>query len=200
MRLSSSSTLSALISLAGGASLALAQSGWEGVGIWSTGNGDVLTGTAFGVPYNNSFNYPRVAGYSFSFTDDGYFEQAQFTWTSNATDHHCIEASVLWAHGTYEVLANGSITTDPTVFKGDGRVQAQNACKSTSSNIYYYNEKGLFKTWATSEWRGKTMLRLGSYDGSLLPRMYKVSDTPRDYMHPTESITDSSAGTYTMRA
>lgn len=26
------------------------------------------------------------------------------------------------------------------------------------------------------------MLRLGSFDGSLLPRMYRISDTPRDYM------------------
>ena len=26
------------------------------------------------------------------------------------------------------------------------------------------------------------MLRLGSFDGSLLPRMYKISDNPRDYM------------------
>lgn len=29
------------------------------------------------MPYNNSFIYPNVTGYSFSFTEDGYFEQTQ---------------------------------------------------------------------------------------------------------------------------
>lgn len=32
---------------------------------------------SLGVPYNNSFIYPNVTGYSFSFTSDGYFEQTQ---------------------------------------------------------------------------------------------------------------------------
>lgn len=95
---------------------------------------------------NNSFAYPNVSGYSFSFTEDGYFEQAQFTWNSNATDPHCIEAVVLWQHGTYEVNSDGSITTDPTPFKGDGRIQvrlgecfarrrfAVEACQTDSKN------------------------------------------------------------------
>ncbi|GAA5967168.1 hypothetical protein JCM11641_000460 [Rhodosporidiobolus odoratus] len=143
----------------GGLTAVVAQSTWEGVGTWSSGNGAVLTGPTFGVPYNNSFIYPPVAGYSFSFTDDGYYEQAQFTWNSNATNHHCIEAVVIWSHGTYEVLSNGSITTDPTVFAADNRIQTQNACNHVSSSIYYYNSPGLYKTWAVSEWRSKTMLR-----------------------------------------
>lgn len=32
---------------------------------------------SLGVPYNNSFIYPNVTGYSFSFTSDGFFEQTQ---------------------------------------------------------------------------------------------------------------------------
>lgn len=76
-------------------------------------------------PQNNSFSYPNVSGYSFSFTEDGYFEQAQFTWNANATDPHCIEAVVIWQHGTYEVLGNGSITTNSSVFAGDGRIQVR---------------------------------------------------------------------------
>ncbi|BGP14544.1 hypothetical protein JCM10213_001892 [Rhodosporidiobolus nylandii] len=172
---------------------------WEGVGTWSSGNGAVLTGPNFGVPYNNSFNYPSVAGYSFSFTDDGYFEQAQFTWNSNATDHHCIEAVITWAHGTYELLSNGSIMTDLSVFASDNRVQVQNACSPLSSAVYYLDsEKGLYKTWAVSQWRGKEMLRLGSFDGTLLPRMYKMSNTPRDYMFPSYGITNTSSGTFTI--
>ncbi|BGP38562.1 Reversal of tor2 lethality [Rhodotorula kratochvilovae] len=175
--------------LLGGGLGVRAQAGWEGVGTWSTGTGGPLTGPSFGVPYNNSFNYPSVAGWSFSFTEDGYFEQAQFTWNSNAADPHCIEAVVIWQHGTYQVHSNGSITTDPTPFQGDGRIQVQNACAAVSSNIYYYNNPGLYKTWAVSQWRGKTMLRLGQYDGQLMPRLYLVSDTPTDYMFPREQIT-----------
>ncbi|ORY79332.1 chaperone for protein-folding within the ER, fungal-domain-containing protein [Leucosporidium creatinivorum] len=165
------------------------------VGTWSTGSGAVLTGTAFGNPVNNTFDYPPVAGYSYSFTEDGWYEEASFTWTSNATDHHCIQANIIWQHGTYKVNANGTITTDSTMFAGDGRVQVQNACAAQSSAIYYYQENNLFATWAVSTWRGKTMLRLGSYDGSLLPRMYKISDTPRDYMFDSlylSNHTDSS--------
>ena len=40
------------------------------------------------------------------------------SWNSNATDHHCIEAVVLWQHGTY-VVSNGEINTTP--FSADGR-------------------------------------------------------------------------------
>ncbi|GAA5951425.1 hypothetical protein JCM8115_005146 [Rhodotorula mucilaginosa] len=177
-----------------------AQAGWEGVGTWSTGNGMVLTGPSLGVPYNNSFIYPNVTGYSFSFTDDGYFEQTQFTWNANATDPHCVEAVLLWQHGTYEVLSNGSITTNPTVFEGDGRIQTQNACSAISSNIYYYNQPALYKTWAVAPWRGKQMLRLGQFDGALLPRMYLVSSDPSQYMFPTKFITNSSEGTYAIGA
>lgn len=71
-----------------------------------------------------------MSGYSFSFTEDGYFEQAQFTWNANATDPHCIEAVVIWQHGTYEVLGNGSITTNSSVFAGDGRIQVRRAALS----------------------------------------------------------------------
>lgn len=79
-----------------------------------------------------------------------------------------VEAVLLWQHGTYEVLSNGSITTNPTVFEGDGRIQTQNACSAISSNIYYYNQPALYKTWAVAPWRGKQMLRVRSF-GSAAP-------------------------------
>lgn len=153
-----------------------------------------------GVPYNNSFLYPVTAGYSYSFTEDGYYEEASFTWISNATNHFCVQANIIWQHGTYAVNPNGSITTDSTMFAGDGRIQVQvslnsklvaatllifsrlqNACASTSSEIYYHQVNNLFPTWAVSDWRGREMLRLSNHNG-LMPRMFKVSNTPRDYM------------------
>ncbi|GAA5831970.1 hypothetical protein JCM3766R1_000176 [Sporobolomyces carnicolor] len=166
------------------------------VGTWSTGNAAVLTGPTFGKPFNSSFNYPTVAGYSFSFTADGYFEQAQFTWNSNATHHNCIEAVVLWQHGTYSINKNGSLTTDPSVFPGDGKIQVQNACSQTTTNVYYYQEPGLYANFAVGDWRGKDMLRLAQFDGQLMPRMFLVSRDPSGYMFPTEYITNTSTGTF----
>ncbi|GAA5836266.1 hypothetical protein JCM9279_002243 [Rhodotorula babjevae] len=178
--------------------LVVGQAGWEGVGTWTTGPGGPLTGPTFGVPYNNSFSYPNVSGYSFSFTEDGYFEQAQFTWNANATDPHCIEAVVIWQHGTYEVLGNGSITTNSSVFAGDGRIQVQNACTAVSSMYDYYSQAGLYRSWTVSPWRGKTMLRLSQFDGALMPRLYLVSDTPTDFMFPTRWLTNTSADTWVL--
>ncbi|GAA6062418.1 hypothetical protein JCM10212_006053 [Sporobolomyces blumeae] len=166
------------------------------VGTWSTGSGAVLTGPAFGIPYNNSFASPAVAGYSFSFTEDGYFEQAQFTWNSNATHHNCIEAVEIWQHGNYTLHSNGSITTDPTVFPGDGRIKVQNACAATTTQIYYYSEPALYLNYQVADWRGKDMLRFAQFDGQLMPRMFLVSRDPSQYMFPTEYITNTSTGTF----
>ncbi|GAA5939642.1 uncharacterized protein JCM15063_005241 [Sporobolomyces koalae] len=175
---------------------ALAATQADIIGTWSTGNAAVLTGPTFGRPFNNSFNYPPVAGYSFSFTEDGYFEQAQFTWNSNATHHNCIEAVVIWQHGNYTIHNNGSLTTDPSVFPGDGRIQVQNACAAVTTNIYYYQEPGLYASFSASTWRGQDMIRLAQFDGQLLPRMFLVSRDPSKYMFPTEYITNTSTGTF----
>ncbi|KAI5479024.1 hypothetical protein MNV49_004306 [Pseudohyphozyma bogoriensis] len=167
------------------------------IGTWSTGSGAVLTGSAFGDPTaSNSFNYPSVAGYSWSFTDDGYFEQASFTWVSNATEPHCVQAQILWQHGTYTKNENGTISTNGTAFAPDGRMQIQDACAANSSVISYYNEETIYSTWAVSEWKGKTMLQLSQYDGTLLPRAYLVSESAKDpsaYMFPTYTISNTTS-------
>ena len=71
--------------------------------------------------------------------------------------------------------------------------QVQNACNKHTSELFFYSADGLFKTWAVSTWRDQTMLRLGSYDGSLLPRLYLVSDTPRDYMWDTSYLSNATS-------
>lgn len=134
------------------------------------------------------FNYPPVAGISFSFTDTGYFEQAEFRFVSNASSPHCIQAVVIWQHGTYQVNSNGSLTTSSDVFAGDGRIQVQDACASVSSVITYYNQPGLYSSYVTGPWRGKNMLQLQAFDGSLMPRMYQVATDPQQYMYPTASL------------
>ena len=76
MKLISAATLT-LASLASTASAAINISSI--VGTWSSGSGQILTGPN-GIatnPINSSFTYPGVGGYSFSFTEDGFYEQAQ---------------------------------------------------------------------------------------------------------------------------
>lgn len=82
------------------------------------------------------------------------------TWVSNATDPHCVQAVVIWQHGTYEILADGSITTDPSEFEADGRIQVQDACAATTSVISYYSQPGEYQSWIISVWRGKEMLQV----------------------------------------
>lgn len=70
------------------------------------------------------------------------------------------------------------------MFPGDGRIQVQDACAATSSIITYYNQPGLYASYSTSPWRGKTMLQLQAFDGSLMPRMYQITTNPTLYMYP----------------
>lgn len=52
-------------------------------GTWSSGSGNVTTGLAFFNPATATFNIPAVAGISYSFTEDGFFEQSKYTYSPN---------------------------------------------------------------------------------------------------------------------
>lgn len=66
-------------------------------GTWSSGSGNVTTGLQFFNPSNAKFNIPSVTGISYSFTQDGFFEQAKYTYTSNGafSQSTCIHADRL---------------------------------------------------------------------------------------------------------
>lgn len=117
------------------------------IGTWSSGSGAVLTGPN-GIasdPVNNTFTYPGLAGYSVSFTADGFYEEASITWTSNGTRPDCIQANLVWSHGTY-VQNSSMITTSSEVFSGDGRSQVQNACSDDGSTLFYYTNDACVQT------------------------------------------------------
>lgn len=60
----------------------------------------------FAAPTNFTFNYPNTTGMSYSFTDDGYFEEAQYRFVPNGTEPHCVQAIIIWQHGNYTINAN----------------------------------------------------------------------------------------------
>ncbi|KAM0746321.1 hypothetical protein T439DRAFT_136393 [Meredithblackwellia eburnea MCA 4105] len=165
-------------------------------GTWSSGSGAVVTGPGFADPMNSNrpFIYPANTGISYSFTDDGYFEEAQYRFNANASEPHCATAAVLWQHGRYYFHNNGSITMDPSMFAADGRVQVQNPCAAQTQILTYYNQFELFSHWTITidVHHAAYMLQLYRFDGSLFPRLYLTVRPPT--MLPTTSLTAAANG------
>ncbi|BGP58357.1 Reversal of tor2 lethality [Rhodotorula sphaerocarpa] len=119
-------------------------------GTWTSGSGAVVTGAGFADPMNNDhpFIYPANTGIAYSFTDDGFFETAQYRFKANASHPACPTAVIFWQHGTYQLHPNGSLTMSPAPFADDGRLQTQNPCTPTTSILTYYNEWEMWDKWS----------------------------------------------------
>lgn len=159
-------------------------------GTW-TSNPSVQTGGSFCTPAEMKFNYPNNTGISYSFTNTGFFEEAQYRYDSNASNPACIQAKIFWQHGTYKLNANGSITLFP--FASDGRIQVQDPCAATTNIITYYNQQTLYADWGITidTSTGNYMLKLNRFDGAKMPYMFLVAKPPN--MLPTQVLTGSNA-------
>ncbi|KAI5449371.1 Reversal of tor2 lethality [Naganishia albida] len=159
-------------------------------GTWSS-NVHVQTGGAFCNPANYSFTYPTTTGISYSFTDTGFFEEAQYRFTSNATNPTCITAYILWQHGTYQLNNNGSMTLYP--FPSDGRIQVQDPCAAVTNLITEYNQVTLYADWGIimDSTRGNYKLELNRFDGAKMPPMWLTANPPN--MLPTQYLTGVNA-------
>ncbi|WVW86020.1 hypothetical protein I302_108058 [Kwoniella bestiolae CBS 10118] len=159
-------------------------------GTWSS-NSAVSTGGTFCSPAQMKFDYPTNTGMSYSFTNDGKFEEAQYRYNSNASNPACIQAVLIFQHGTYSLEDDGSIVLRP--FAADGRVQVQDPCAATTNIITYYNEITTFKDWGiiVDPDTGNYQLRLNKFDGSKLPYMNLIAKPPN--MLPTQVLTGVNA-------
>ncbi|KAH9810849.1 chaperone for protein-folding within the ER, fungal-domain-containing protein [Melampsora americana] len=159
-------------------------------GTWSSGSGAVLTGSGFANPVNFSFTYPKTAGISMSFTNDGFWEEAQYRFVSNGSRPNCVKAIVLWQHGRYTFENNGSLTMQP--IKADGRIQVQDPCAAQTSMITYYYQPGLYQSWQiyNDVHHNTYNLQLQAFDNALFPRLYLVARPPN--MLPTIQLTSNS--------
>ncbi|KZS93836.1 hypothetical protein SISNIDRAFT_440953 [Sistotremastrum niveocremeum HHB9708] len=156
------------------------------VGTWASGTGAVQTGPNFVNPLNFSFSYPQTTGISYSFTTDGFFEEAWYRFNSNGSNPNCIQGVIQWQHGTYCPLANGSIVLNP--FAPDGRQQVQDPCSPVSNIIQQFNATTLLNTWQLNndpQWG--TQLLLFQFDDSPLSPMYQFANPP--VMLPTQVLT-----------
>ncbi|SPO28842.1 related to ROT1 - molecular chaperone in the endoplasmic reticulum [Ustilago trichophora] len=163
-------------------------------GTWSTGAGHVVTGLNFYDPVNNSFIYPATAGQSYSFTDDGYWEQALYLYNTNPAKPNCVSAQLIWQHGTYILNSNNTLTLN--IFKGDGRQQVSDRCAERSNYVQSYdqveNMQGFEIHLDTHYNTPVYSLKLYEFDGNPKPIFYQVYKPAQ--MLPTQPLHEEIIG------
>ncbi|SAM82045.1 related to ROT1-molecular chaperone in the endoplasmic reticulum [Ustilago bromivora] len=162
-------------------------------GTWSSGSQNVTTGIEFFNPVIQSFTLPATTGISYSFTDNGYFEESRYQFASNAVTNRCFKASLIWQHGTYQFHSNGSITLQP--FPAEGYIQVLDPCGAQTSSIYHYAEFELISSWYNYQdnspgfkpkGEASFALQMMAFDGSKLPLMWLRNRPPN--MLPTKQL------------
>ncbi len=94
-----------------------------------------------------------------------------------------------WVHGTYQLIANGSIVMTPF---GDGFQQVQDPCAAVSNFIQLYNETELYQSWRIFlDPVDGPKLHLFQFDGSPVAPQFQISATPN--MLPTQSLINNTA-------
>ncbi|KAJ6497960.1 chaperone for protein-folding within the ER, fungal-domain-containing protein [Mycena vitilis] len=146
------------------------------VGTWSSGTQQVVPGTGFANPAQETFNYPKATGVGYSFSDDGWYEIARFRYIANGSHPDCVVGTVVWAHGTYSLIDNGSIILSPI---GDGFQQVQSPCTTNSNFIQNYNATELYVSWRIfTDVTFGPKLHLFDYEGNPVAPLFRLSDQP----------------------
>lgn len=172
----------------------------ELVGTWSSKSNAVFTGPGFYDPVDELIIEPDLPGISYSFTEDGHFEEALYRISSNPQNHSCPIASITYQHGTYELLKNGSLVLTPIAV--DGRQLLSDPCNgdsATHSSYTRYIQKTWFKTYQVyvHAYHGRYTLQLYQFDGSKMQPLYLAYRPP--LMLPTSALnpTDKASETKT---
>ncbi len=164
------------------------------MGTWSSGSQNVTTGLEFFInPITQEFTLPATTGISYSFTDDGFFEESRYQFTSNAVTNRCFKASLICSTALYQFHTNGSITLTP--FPADGYVQVLDPCGAQTSSIYHYSEFELISSWYNYQdnhpgfmptGTSAYALQMQQFDGSKMPLMWLRNRPPN--MLPTKQL------------
>lgn len=155
-------------------------------GTWTTKSRSVITGPGFYDPVNEKIFEPALTGFSYSFTDDGHYEEAYYRAISNPGDPSCPQGVIQWQHGTYAKNANGSLTLTP--FGVDGRQLLSDPCNNANAIFTRYNQFELFKDYevVVDGYSKAQRLNLFASDGSPLNPMYLAYNPPE--MLPTQTL------------
>ncbi|CAO3680952.1 unnamed protein product [Umbelopsis ramanniana] len=147
----------------------------ELVGTWSTNN-NITCGPTFIDPVRGNFSVPSNPGSSFSFSSDGYFEEAFYTINGNASYPQCVTSVLQWQHGSFNVTTNHTISTAP--IEEDGRMNLTNPCMSGGywdGTAQYYYQPETYAGYSIDDTGKLTLIR---FDGQPLRPMTLLSKDP----------------------
>ncbi|OUT24769.1 hypothetical protein CAS74_001159 [Pichia kudriavzevii] len=161
------------------------------VGTWSSKSNTVFTGPEFYDPIDELLIEPALPGISYSFTEDGYWEEAIYQVSANPKNHSCATAILMFQHGTYEKTDNGSLVLTP--FKDDGRQLLSQPCSDDGISLYSrYYQPEKFKAYQVyvDPFHGKWRIDLIKSNGEYMQPLYQVYNPPQ--MLPTITLNPTS--------
>ncbi|EMR08099.1 hypothetical protein PNEG_03539 [Pneumocystis murina B123] len=156
-------------------------------GTWTSKSKSVFTGPEFYDPIRDVMFPPRLTGISYSFTDDGYFEESLYRVSSNPTAPECSVAVMQWQHGLYQKLDNGSLLLNP--IPSDGRQIFSDPCAGLTSRYTRFSVKELIIKYEVilDPYYKEYKLLLYQFDGTPVQPLYFVHFPPK--MLPTVTLT-----------
>lgn len=116
------------------------------IGTWSTKSNQTITGPGFYDPINERLIEPLRTGISYSFTGDGFYEEAYYRAIANPQNPECPSGIMQWQHGSWVMNPNNSLTLTPIAV--DGRQLLSVPCDGKSSIYTRYNQTELFQVCA----------------------------------------------------
>ncbi|EMC93268.1 hypothetical protein BAUCODRAFT_36940 [Baudoinia panamericana UAMH 10762] len=161
------------------------------VGTWSTKSNKTVTGPGFYDPINERLIEPSRTGISYSFTQDGWYEEAYYRAIANPQNPACPSGIMQWQHGNWVMNANGSLTLTP--IEVDGRQLLSSPCEYQTGIYTRYNVTEQFQRYSQyiDPYHNIPRLDLFRFDGSPMNPMYLVYKPPQ--MLPTSTLNPTSA-------
>ncbi|KAG5518867.1 hypothetical protein PMAC_002398 [Pneumocystis sp. 'macacae'] len=152
-------------------------------GTWTSKSWTVFTGPSFYDPVVDKMFPPKLTGISYSFTDDGYFEESLYRVSSNPTVPECSISVMQWQHGTFQKLDNGSLLLNP--FPNDGRQILSNPCLGMTSRYTRFSVRELIIKYDVTidQYYKGYKLQLYQFDGTPVQPLYLAYFPPQ--MLPT---------------
>ncbi|KAF8416165.1 chaperone for protein-folding within the ER, fungal-domain-containing protein [Tirmania nivea] len=169
-------------------------------GVWTSKSWAVFTGHDSYNTVSDRLIEPKLTGSSYSFTDDGFFEEAIYITISNPTEPSCPKALLQYQHGTYTLPPNGSLVLHPIA--ADGRQLLSDPCIFKKAVYAKFNVTEVFKQWEVVEDEYRALLgqanpyrlNLWRWDGTSANPLYRVDSKPRMNPITSEAGVNGNAG------
>lgn len=164
------------------------------VGTWSSKSHQVFTGPGFYDPVEELLIEPSLPGISYSFSEDGWFEEAMYQVTGNPQEPGCPTAVMIFQHGRYTIYDNGTLILTPVSV--DGRQLLSDPCNDKGISTYSrYSQEETFKSYLVvlDDYYGVYKLLLYQFNGAPMQPLYLAYRPPM--MLPTETLNPTAAAT-----